>query len=164
MMAESDETTEEARTGEATGDDAGQTDAARSTDDAGNQDDTGDAKLRKEASNYRRRLRDTEGRLKAVEAELRNLRVREIERVAEQRMADASDLWLRTSLDELVGEDGTVDFEKVAAAVDEALADKPHWASRRPRGDADQGTRGQAPAPVDFAGMLQQAAGGRRDR
>jgi hypothetical protein len=152
---------------ETTNDDTGQQNTDQQTDGqpagTGDQNDDQPARLRREASNYRRRLRSVEAERDRLAAEVRNLRVREIERIAQQRMADASDLWSRVSLDDLLGEDG-VDYEKVTAVVDEALTDKPHWATRRPAGNADQGARSPAVSPLDFAALLQQAASGRQDR
>lgn len=65
------------------------------------------------------------------------------------RLADPTDL----AYDEahLAGADS------VTAAVDELLGRKPHLASRRPRGDVDQGAR-TSTADVDLAGMLRARA------
>lgn len=43
------------------------------------------------------------------------------------RLHDGADLWLTTKLADLRAEDGGIDGNKVKAAVDQALADRPHW-------------------------------------
>jgi hypothetical protein len=47
--------------------------------------------------------------------------------LAAARLVDASDIWIVTNLEDLRGDDGAIDREKVKAQVDGALAKKPHW-------------------------------------
>lgn len=50
------------------------------------------------------------------------------------------------------------DADKLAAAVDELLAAKPHLASRTPRGDIGQGNRGTASEPFSLLAALKGLA------
>lgn len=110
------------------------------------QDDTPDTfprevveKLRQEAGKYRLRAREADTLATRLHTEL----VR-----ATGRLADPADLPFDPEhLD---------DPEKMAAAVDELLAAKPHLASRTPRGDIGQGQRGQAAEPFSLLGLLKQ--------
>lgn len=62
------------------------------------------------------------------------------------RLADASDLPFDAAhLD---------DEGALSAAIDDLLSRKPHLASRRPRGDVDQGARGQAPSARSLGAIL----------
>ncbi len=135
------------------------TEAAEGQDEA--QEGAGDAlsAARREAANYRRRLRETEAERDQLRAALGDLQRAEVERAAGERMASGSDVWdAGVRLEELVGEDGALDDEKVSAAVDGVLEDRPHWASRKVRGDIDQGARTSPEPPVDLGAMLRQAA------
>lgn len=72
------------------------------------------------------------------------------------RLADPTDL----PYDEALCDDaGLPDPAKVAAAVDDLLARKPHLASRRPLGDVGQGARAGEPDGVSLAGLLRAGAG-----
>ncbi len=72
------------------------------------------------------------------------------------RLADASDLPLT---DDLLGEDGKPDRDKVLSAVDELLTRKPHLAATRPVGDVGQGVRGDTTPAVSLAELLRAGAG-----
>lgn len=73
-----------------------------------------------------------------------------------RKLADPSDLPMS---DDLLGEDGTPDRDKVLAAVDELLMRKPHLASTRVAGDVGQGARGHAVETVSLAELLRNGAG-----
>ncbi len=73
-----------------------------------------------------------------------------------RKMADPSDLPMS---DDLLGEDGTPDRDKVLAAVDELLTRKPHLAATRPVGNVGQGARGEAAQMVSLAQLLRTGAG-----
>jgi len=61
----------------------------------------------------------------------------------------------RIELDELRGDDGTVDADLVQAAVQRVLDEHPAWGTRVP--DLGQGRRGEAPAQaVSWADALRQ--------
>ncbi len=117
------------------------------------------ASARKEAAQYRRRLRAAEAERDQARTDLEAMQRAEVERAAGERLAQGSDLWdAGVQLEELVSEDGSLDAEKVTAAVAAVLEARPHWATRRVRGDIDQGARQPAAEPVDLGAMLRQAA------
>lgn len=72
---------------------------------------------------YRRQLRDTEGERDALAAQLDAMRRSEVERIAGAVVAEPSALWAaEVALDDLLGEDGTVDPGKVTEAAEAARA------------------------------------------
>ena len=97
----------------------------------------------REAAKYRKRLREAEGERDRLSAQLDAVRRREAERLAgEGGLADAADLWRDgLNLDFLLGEDGTVDPEKVAAAGQDLLSRHPHWKKAAPTGGWDGGVQ-----------------------
>lgn len=99
------------------------------------------AKLRAEAAKYRRRLRETEAERDQLASRLADHDRAEVERQLGDRLADPSDLWLTTGLDDLRGDDGAIDPDKVEAARDRAIAEHPHWRPAPP--DFDGGPRGE---------------------
>ena len=109
-------------------------------------------------SEYVKELRSESAgwRTKAQRADkLSQLLVTEIAR-STGRMADPRDLAFS---DELLT-DGVPDSEKVTAAIDKLLAERPHLADRRPRGSVDQGARGSSDASVsDLGAILRSRAG-----
>lgn len=118
----------------------------------------GGGAVHRQAATFRRRLRAAETERDALAERLRATQVREIERLAGERLAAAEDLWTRISFEELLDEDGSVDYSKLSTVIDETLEARPHWRRRPVTGDADQGARRTASAQFDFAGMLRQAA------
>jgi hypothetical protein len=136
-----------------------------------------------EAMRYRQKLRDSEN----TNAELvrtiteSNARIEALERSAAEtalkgKFSDPGDLWLETDLQDLRGENGLLDTEKLNARADELLESHPHWRAPayntpstlvnskgivggRPRNILDQDNI--APAPTrGWAGFLQDAARG----
>ena len=149
----------------------------------GDNEPTDDQLRSAEAMKYRTRLRDSE----SVNAELvktiaeSNARIEGLERSAAEtalkgKFSDPSDVWLETKLEDLRGEDGLLDTEKLNARADELLESHPHWKAPaystpshlvnsrgvpggRPRNVLDQDNI--APAPTrGWAGFLQDAARG----
>ncbi len=109
-----------------------------------------------EAATYRRRLRETETERDSLAERVRSYEAADVERSVAGKLADPRDLWQSAALDELRGEDGQVDAEKVTAAVDGLLEAKPHYGTR-PRGpkpDYSQGARGGPPAPPRIGGIF----------
>jgi hypothetical protein len=104
------------------------------------EDASPEAKLRHEAASWRRKLRDTEGKLREQEAKTEKLtqRIAAMERTEVERMvsgpdglASADDFWTTgIALEVLRDEDGALDHEKVQEARDRILAERPHWRHR----------------------------------
>lgn len=116
--------------------------------------------LRHEAASRRRALR-------AVEAERDTLRERidardraEVEAIASNFLADASDFTAAVELDSLRGDDGAVDLDAVQASIAGLLKAKPHYRLDRPTPNLHQGYREEvAEAGPSFGAALK---GGRR--
>lgn len=140
-------------------DDAQQAPEAAETSDAADQEPTGKlAKVRAEAQGLRGRLRDTEAERDSLAERVAALQRAEVVRLAAGagRLADGEDLF-RGEVDQagLLGDDGAVDPELVAAAVAGVLAARPHWAHRPgPRPDPSQGARSEAPAGATWADVI----------
>lgn len=136
-----------------------------------------------EARKYRQKLRDSEaaGARLVEDIATVNARNEALERqLAEThlrgKLNDPADMWLESKLDDLRGEDGVLDVDKLNARADELLADHPHWRAPsystpshlvnargvpggRPRNALD--TDNVTPAPErGWAGFLQDAARG----
>lgn len=119
------------------------------TDDISTDRDTTDDKANVEAAKYRRRLRDTEAERDLLVAALADYRRRHILHAAEEagleRGADLLDAGGQP--DDFLGDDGTVDDGKVAAAVKQVLQERPHWAKRQP--SFDLGARPSVPTDAN---------------
>lgn len=102
------------------------------------------AKVRAEAKGLRGRLRDAEGERDTAGLRLVALQIQAATQLATGKggLSDGADLLTETRIENLVAEDGTVDMDKLAAAVDAAVSAHPHWAwrpgspSQRPRDTA----------------------------
>jgi hypothetical protein len=88
--------------------------------------------LRREAASRRRALRDAEATIAAQAERIARYERREVEHLASERLANPADLLLVTEVDALRGEDGALDHDKVNAAIDHALRERPHWAKPEP--------------------------------
>ena len=98
-------------------------------------------KLRKEAADARVRAK----RADDLARELFTARV-----AATGRLADPNDLPFDDAL--------LADLPALEAAIDELVADHPHYAARRPRGDIGQGATGSDGGTVNLAGLLRARA------
>lgn len=116
-------------------------------------DDGGDSKLRRESARYRRQLRDTEGERDALRGRVEAMQRTDIERIAGKDLAVASDLWLATSLPDLLDDEGNVDQTKVSEATAKILTDRPGLRRAAPV-DFDGGPRSSVPAPGPSWGEL----------
>ena len=125
-------------------------DAAQGAQDASQDASQGNAetfpreyveKLRKEAA---------EARLKAKKADDYAQALFTARVAATGRLADPSDLPFNTDLVD--------DLPALEAAIDDLLAQHPHYAARTPRGDIGQGITGASGADVDLAAMLRGRA------
>lgn len=136
-------------------------------DPAGGQD-TGDGGQKPQEQNtedgpdtfskdYVQRLRDEAAghRVKAKRADALAQRLVTAMAAQTNRLADPTDL---AYSDDLLDDDGYPDELKVAEAIEELLAKKPHLASRRPQ-DSDVGQGAQAEADnVSLADLLRMGA------
>ena len=98
-------------------------------------------KLRQEAADARVRAK----RADDLARELFTARV-----AATGRLADPNDLPFDDAL--------LADLPALEAAIDELVAQHPHYAARRPRGDIGQGTTGSDAGTVNLAGLLRARA------
>lgn len=145
-----------------------QTEARREShhdpDRAPPEQDEGDPRvpvLRREAAGYRTKLREAEGERDALAEQVTAMRRGEVERIAGEQLADPGDLWrAEVQLDSLLGEDGSLDAEKVGAAIEQLVSEKPHYKKQSPP-DFDGGARTSVERAPDFAETLREAAGGR---
>lgn len=107
--------------------------------------------LRAEAAGYRRELREAQTERDQLRERLERQDREAVERLAGERLQSSSDFWLAVSLDDLRADDGTVDQEKVTAALEQVATDRPHW--RKPAyTDFDGGVRGRAVSPAPSFG------------
>lgn len=97
---------------------------------------------------YVERLRreNAESRTKAKRADDLAARVLRLEVAATGRLADPADLPYTEGLVD--------DPAALTAAIDALLAAKPHLASRRPRGDVDQGVRTTPETPASWGNLF----------
>lgn len=95
--------------------------------------------LRQENGKYRQRAQQADAYAQRLHTEL----VR-----ATGRLADPTDLPF--------DDEHLHDADKLAGAIDELIASKPHLASRRPTGDIGQGDRGPAAGSFSLLGMLKE--------
>ena len=98
-------------------------------------------KLRQEAAEARVRAKKADD----LARELFTARV-----AATGRLADPNDLPFDDAL--------LADLPALEAAIDELVAQHPHYAARRPRGDIGQGAAGSAGGTVDLASLLRARA------
>ena len=98
-------------------------------------------KLRQEAAEARVRAKKADD----LARELFTARV-----AATGRLADPNDLPFDDAL--------LADMPALEAAIDELVAQHPHYAARRPRGDVGQGATGSDAGTVDLAGLLRARA------
>jgi len=88
--------------------------------------DGGDAKLRREASRYRRQLREAEGERDGLRGRVEAMQRAEVERLVADQIAVPADVWLAGALlPDLLDDDGNVDPAKVTDAVKAVLTDRP---------------------------------------
>lgn len=98
----------------------------------------------------RLRAEAAEARVKAKRADALAVQAVSALAAADGRLVDPDDL---AFTEDLLTEDGTVDADKVAAAIDALIARKPHLAARRPTTPIPQGAQPE-PESVSLAAML----------
>ncbi|MCV7090025.1 hypothetical protein [Mycobacterium interjectum] len=108
---------------------------------------------------YRKALRDTEAERDQLRTRLETRDTADVERDLAGRLVDPGDLWRAgVTLDDLRGDDGELDPDRIDEAVTTVVAEHPHWAVNpvspaapasqvtsdgRPNLDADQATTWQ---------------------
>lgn len=106
-------------------------------------------KLRRENQAMRDRAKTAESEVERLAATVASLQSREVARLAEGHgLAAGADLLREVELAEVLGEDGTPDPDKVAAAAAEVLEANPHWRSKFvPRGAPDYAAKPEPGTP-----------------
>jgi len=119
------------------------------------------------------RFLDERCQLRGVETERDGLAARiagferaEVERLAAGKLAKPDELWLAgVELDDLRADDGQLDPDKVAAAIDEVIGQRPHW-SKRPAAFAPNPGQaaGNAPPPAPAASWASVLSNGKQQQ
>jgi len=81
---------------------------------------------------YRRSLKAAERTNERLSRALEAMQTAEVQRIAADRLADPSDLFINAKLADMLDTDDRVDPDRVNAAVDNLLVAKPHWEAARP--------------------------------
>ena len=123
----------------------------------------------REAAKYRKRLRETEQRVRDTELDRDIWRERcailqrtEVERIAAAVLADPKDLWHGTGLEDLLDDTGNISTKKVTGLLADLSKSHPHWkrTERRPAIDGlRSGTGAHTPAPTGWAQALHGGEG-----
>lgn len=98
-----------------------------------------------EAAKWRRKLREAEAERDQLAEQVQALQRQQVEYLAAGKLHDTADLWSKHSLDDLLGEDGTVD----PAAVDTAIGELPAHFRKAPELLYTQGYQGKWDPPSD---------------
>lgn len=123
---------------------------------------TGGTRANREAARYRTQLREVEAERDALTKRLTAMERAAVEHLAGGLLVDSADVWRDgLTLDELRGEDGSLDPEKVTGAVQALAERKPHWAvPRRQRRAASldglaSGIGTRVPSSTSWTSVLQ---------
>jgi hypothetical protein len=132
-------------------------------------DNQENAKLRRENAAWRRKFREAESALQAQAEQIAAYERADLERLAAEKLANPADLALVVDVDQLREDDGSLSSEKVGAAVDRVLAERPHWAKSQPESEPEPdngrtypdfhgGARTPpAPPPPSFGDLLKRS-------
>lgn len=118
--------------------DAAEVDAAaanEATDEAteGAPEEPESGKGSRREAKYRTERNDARAERDALAERLTVLQSREVERLAQEQLADGGDLWRDgLELDALLDGDGNVDPKRVTAAARDLVKSRPHWAKPGP--------------------------------
>jgi len=113
-----------------------------------------------EAAKWRRQLRETETERDQLRSRVDQHDRADVERLVAERLADPSDFWHGTTVDELRDEAGAIDVGKAEAELTKLLRAKPHYAARQ-LPDLHQGVRQTADRqePPSFGEALRSQRG-----
>jgi hypothetical protein len=114
--------------------------------------------LRSEAKQYRLRAKAAEQERDALRTRVDASDRREVERLAADRLQNASDFWLTTQLADLRDEEGGIDADKVSERVEQVLADRPHWRKSAPA-DFSSGARKPLTPPKTLGAAFKATIG-----
>lgn len=110
--------------------------------------------LRDEAAKHRNEKKASEEKAQALSQRLLDQMVKS----SCTELADPGDLLAWVAKEDLLGEDGLPDEEKILAAQSDLLERKPHLRTRDARGDIDQGGRGGEVDSFSFNDWLKSHA------
>jgi hypothetical protein len=114
------------------------------------------AALRREAAQWRRRLRDAETERDALREQVDSRDRTDAERLAAQQLQAGADLWAGgVQLSDLRSEGGALDPELVQQAAGRVVEQHPHW--RRSSPGFDGGARALPPEPPPSFGQALKA-------
>lgn len=110
-----------------------------------------------EAAKYRRRLREAEAERDALRDRLDGANRREAERIASAHLAQADDLFaFDTRIDDLIGDDGLIDAERVETACVALIEARPGLRLPPRRPTFDGGVRGTSAPSRGWNDVLRQ--------
>jgi hypothetical protein len=111
--------------------------------------------LREENAERRTAAKAAEERARHAEEALLDLAIAKHASI----LKDPEVLFLTVKREDLLGDSGLPDPEKIKAAALDLAQSKPYLDARIPDGDIDQGQKGEQPKTFDFSRMLRDAAG-----
>ncbi len=144
------------------------TDAPEMAEKSDTEDDEGgnDAvrAARREAANYRTKLREAEAERDQLRERVTGFQRRDAEAMAEKHrphwmsLNSGVDLWAGgVQLQECLDENEAVSEERVAEQVERLVTERPHWQKRPIGGDVGQGPRGSVEGGSDWQRLLRGA-------
>lgn len=114
----------------------------------------------------RERAQQAEERVAALEATLATYRTRDVEAMVggPEGLANPADFWtVHADVAEFVADDGSIDRDAVAAALESLRTERPHWMTRRsPAPDRSQGSSARGGSTSRGASWSDVLKGGRR--
>lgn len=84
-------------------------------------------RARAEAKRYRQERNTVQQERDTLRGRIDGVDRREVERIASDRLQDASDIWLTTDIAALRDEEGALDVDKVSEHLDAVLEQRSHW-------------------------------------
>lgn len=128
-----------------------------------------DPKADREAAKYRRQLRDTQAERDRLATQVEGYHRAEVERLAAARLIDARDIWAGgLQLADVLNDGGQVDPARVAQAVADLAATRPHWCHQAAAPASTVGSAGKPDTASDqpratWGSVLSQARNGSPD-
>ena len=129
--------------------------------DAGTERESEIRQLRAEAKRHRLEKRAAESERDQLRGRVDQQDKREVERLASDRLQNASDIWLTTDITALRNEDGELDSEKISERLDAVLEQRPHWRKAGPAPNFSSGVRKPIPQPKTLGQAFKDSLLGR---